>query len=154
MLNVLKHDFLTALVLDNALVIRQIECCRPHTVVAVTGRKHLIDDTNRRDRAESWIAVGRIDRQVVLDFLEVIRKALDFCSFYVVLQADIRLERSLVSEEFISICFIWSDRDINGRIQVHPRDVTLVVVVVKERSSSSFEETFERYVLCQPRGFA
>src|SRR5690349_22735100 len=65
MLNVLKHDFLTALVLDNTLVIRQIECCRPHTVVAVTGRKHLIDDTNRRDRAESWIAVGRIDRQVV-----------------------------------------------------------------------------------------
>ena len=56
---------------DHALVVRQVEGRGLHAAIAVAGREHRVDDADGRQRAELGVAVFRIDRQVVLDLLQL-----------------------------------------------------------------------------------
>ena len=58
----------------DALVVGQVEGRGLHAAVAVAGREDGVDDANRRQRAELRVAILRIDRQVVLDLLQLARR--------------------------------------------------------------------------------
>ena len=79
LLNVLQHDALATLFVDHALVVRQIEGGGADAVRAVARRVDLVHHADRRRRAQLRIAVLRIDRQVVLDLLQVRREVLQAC---------------------------------------------------------------------------
>jgi hypothetical protein len=71
LLHVLQHDPLRALLADDALVVRQVERGRLHAPVRVAGGEHDVHDADRGQRAERRVAERRVDRQVVLDRLQL-----------------------------------------------------------------------------------
>ncbi len=74
-------------------------------------------------------------------------------SLALVLQAEIGFERCLVAKQFVIICFIRTDGQINRRVQVHPGDVTFVVVIIKKCCCASFQKVFERSIVRKLRRF-
>ena len=70
-LRVLQHHPLAALLGDDALVVRQVVGGRLHAAVAVARREDDVDDADRRERAELRVAQRRLDRQAVLEPLQL-----------------------------------------------------------------------------------
>ena len=70
-----------SLLLNHALVVRQIVSRGLHAVVAVAGGEDLVHHADGRGRADLRIAILRIDRQVVLDLLQVIGEELQLARF-------------------------------------------------------------------------
>ena len=77
LLEILQQHALGALLGDDALVVRQVERGGLHAVVAVAGREHDVDDADRRVAAELGAAELRLDRQVVLQVLQLAAEALE-----------------------------------------------------------------------------
>ena len=103
LLVVLQHHPLRALFGDDALVVGQVEGRGLHAAIGVARREHGVDDADRRQRAELRVAVLRIDRQVVLDLLQLGPEARQLLRFGVVTQRDERLERRLVVEPLVFV---------------------------------------------------
>src|SRR5438034_11778978 len=78
-LHVLQHDSLRALFLNHALVIRQIERSGLHTTVSFARAKNFVHDANRRRRAKFRIAILRVERQMVFEFLQVLTELFELC---------------------------------------------------------------------------
>ena len=157
-LHVLQHDALGALLLHDPLVVRQVERRRLHAAVAVAGREHDVDDADRRERAELRVAVLRIDWQRVLEFLQVRGERLQLLRLRFVADGDERLERGLEVEPLVLVDLVWTDGRLDRRVELHPRDVAGVVVVVEERVGARRQESLERRLrrqfgrLAQERG--
>ena len=128
----------------DALVVRQVEGRRLHAAIGVAGREDLVDDDDRRESAELRIAVLRIDRQMVLDVLQLAGELLQLGALGFVLNRDERLERRLVVEELVLVHLVGSDRRLDGALQLHPGDVAVVVVVRQERIGALGEKRLQR----------
>ena len=128
-LDVLEHDALGSLFVHDALVVGQVERRGLNRAVAVARRIDLIDHHDRRQRAQLRVALLRIDRQVVLDVLQLSRESLQLRGLGLVEQGDVRLESGLVVEELVLVHLIRPDGRLNRAVQLHPRDVAVVVVV-------------------------
>src|SRR5947199_360234 len=81
-----------------ALVVRQVVGRGLHAAVAVAAGKDDVDHLDRRQRAERRVAQRRIDRQVVLELLQVRAESLQLVRFRFVAQRDERLEGRLEVE--------------------------------------------------------
>ena len=57
---------------------------------------------------------------------------------------DERLERRLVVEELVLVDLVRPDGRLDGALQLHPRDVAVVVVVRQERLGTLGEERLQR----------
>ena len=128
-LHVLQHDALRAFFLHDALVVRKIERGSLHAAVAFAGAEDFVDDANRRRRAELRISITRIHRQIVFQLLQVPAELRELRRLRVVAQRYVRFERSFVTEQLVFVSFVWSNRDVDRRVEIHPGDVAFVVVV-------------------------
>ena len=129
LLHVLQHHPLAAFFLDYALIVGQVISGRADAVRAIASRHDLVHHRDRRQRSQFRIAVPRLDRQVILDLLQMARERFQAVRFAVVAQVHVGFVRSLVAEEFVVVSFIRADRDIERRIQIHPGHVAGVVIV-------------------------
>jgi len=73
--------------------------------------------------------------------------------FGIVANVHVRFERSLVAEDIVVVRFVGADGDVDGRVQVHPRDVAVVIVVGAECRGARGQELLERRVVRQPGCF-
>ena len=132
-LHVLQHHALGALLLQHALVVRQVEGRGLHAAVGVARGEHDVDDGQRRKAGELRVAILRIDRQHVLDALQLAAEPGQLVRLDVVAKGDERLERRLVVEELVLVDLVRSDRRLDRALELHPRDVAVVVVVGQKR---------------------
>ena len=102
--------------------------------------------------AELRIAILRIDRQVVLHLLQMIGEEPQLGCLGVVANIDVGFERGLVAENLVVVRFIGTDGDVDRRVQIHPCDVALVIVVGAERRRARGQEFLERRVVGQRGG--
>ncbi len=72
LLNILQHHPLAALLLDHALIVRQVEGGGANAVRAIPGRQHLVHYADGRSGAQLGIAILRVDGQVVLHLLQMV----------------------------------------------------------------------------------
>ena len=132
LLVILQHHALRALLRNHALVVGQVERRRLHAAIAIAGRKDGVDDANRRESPKLRVAILRIDRQVVLDLLQLRSKPHQLLSLRVVAKRDERFERRLVVEPLVLVDLVRADRRLDAGVKLHPRDVAVVVVVAQE----------------------
>ena len=132
LLDVLQHDPLRAVVADDPLVVRQVERGGLHAAIGVAGREHDVDHTNRRQRAQLGVAVVGVDRQVVLEILQLRTEARELRSLGIVADGDERLEGRLVIEPLVLVDLVRADGRLDRRVELHPRHVALVVLVRRE----------------------
>ena len=144
LLVVLQHHAFAALGGDDALVVGQVEGRRLHAAVAVARREHGVHDGNRRQGAERRVAVLGVNRQMVLDVLQRAGKLLQLGRFGLVLDGDEGLERGLVVEPLVLVNLVGPDRQLDGRVELHPLHVAVVVVVRQKRRRARVEECLER----------
>ena len=83
--------------------------------------------------ASFGIAILRIDRQHVLDALQLAAEPRQLVRLDVVAKGDERLERRLVVEEFVLVDLVRSDGRLDRALELHPRDVAVVVIVGQKR---------------------
>src|SRR6185369_13714257 len=123
------HDALRTLLLNDALVIRKIERSRLHAAVALAGTEYFVDDANGRGRAELRISITRVNREIVFQLLQMPAEFPELRRLGVVAQRYVRFKRGFVIEQLVFVSLVWSNRDVDRRVEVHPRDVAFVVVV-------------------------
>src|SRR6185295_9786907 len=143
-LDVLQHHALGALLLRDALVVRQVEGGGLDAAVRVAGGEHLVDDNDGREAAELRVAVLRIDRQVALDVLQLGRKLLELFRLVLVLYRDERFVGRFVVEQLVFVDLVRANRRLDGAFQFHPRDVAVVVVVREKRGRPLRQEVLQR----------
>ncbi len=112
-LHVLEHHALGALLARHALVVRQVEGGRLNAAVAVAGGEDLVHHHERREGPELRVAQRRIDRQVVLDILQLAAELLDLRALLLVEDRDVRLERRLVVEELVLVDLVRANRRLD-----------------------------------------
>ena len=139
LLVVLQHHPLRALLGDHALVVGQVEGRRLHAAIGVARREHRVDDPDRRHRAQLGIAVLRIDRQVVLDVLQLGPEPRQLLRLGIVAERDEGLERRLVVEPLVFVGLVRTDGRLDAGVEAHPGDVAVVVVVAEQRGRALLE---------------
>ena len=156
LLHVLEHHALAALLGDDALVVGQVvgrgltPCC------AVAGGDRLRSPRgSASQRAQLRIAELR-DRSGRLFSISCrcCAKKPSFGGLFVVAQIDVGFERGLVAEELVVVGLVGTDRDVERRVEVHPGDVAVVVIVGEERVGARGQEFFEGRVVGERGGFA
>ena len=133
---------LRAFFFHHALIVRQIESGGLHAAVSFARAEDFVDDANRRRRAQLWIAILRIDRQIVFQFLQVLTELRQLRRLSIVAQSHVGFERCLVTEQFIFVCLVRPDGDVDRRIEIHPGDVTVVIVVGDKCIGALVEKVF------------
>ena len=120
--------------------------CRPRSGRrgSVAGREQDVDDVSGASAAELRVAVLRIDRQHVLDALQLAAEPRQLLGLGVVAQRDERLERRLVVEELVFVDLVRSDGRVDVALELHPGDVAVVVVVRQEGLRALIEKRFQR----------
>ena len=73
-LDVFQHHPLAPLLGGHALVVREVECRRLHAFTRLPSRHHFIHYADGGERAQLRISVARLDREGVLDLLQVRRE--------------------------------------------------------------------------------
>ena len=154
LLEVLQQHALGALLGDDLLVVRQVEGGGLHAVIRVAGRKHDVDDADRRVAAELGAAELRIDRQAILQVLQLAAEALELRRLVAVGERDERFERRLEVEPLVLVDLVGPDGRLDGRVELHPRDVARVVIVADEGVGALLQERLQGRLLGQLRGFA
>src|SRR6185369_16482507 len=143
-LHVLQHDALRAFFFNYALVVWKIESSRLHAAVAFARSEHFVHDANRRRRAEFRIAITRIDRQIIFQFLQMTAELRELCRLRIVPKGYVSLERSFVTKQLVLVRFVWSNRQVDRRVEVHPGDVAFIVIVGSERVGALVEKILQR----------
>src|SRR6185503_5883977 len=59
-----------------------------------------------------------------------------------------------VTEQFIFVRFVWTKRDVDRRVEIHPGDVACVIIVGAERVGAFVEKVAEGSVGCERGSFA
>ena len=144
-LRVLQHHALAALLGDDPLVVRA--GCRPRS-----GRPLLPwpeEKTTSTTRigampAELRVAEGGVDRQPVLEPLQLRGEAGELRRLLLVAHGDERLEGRLVAEPAVVVGLVGPDRGLERRVELHPGDVARVVVVGEEGRRALLEEGPQR----------
>ena len=154
LLHILQHDSLAALLLDHAVVVGQIVGRGLHAVSAIPRTDDLVHNSNRRSRTQLGVPVLRIDGQIVFDLLQMLGENRELGRLLIIAQVYVRFESRLVAEQFVIVSFVRTNRDIQRRIEVHPRHVAFVIVVGKKSVRSQVQEFLERRVVGQPRRFS
>ena len=154
LLHVLEHDALAPLLLHHPIVIRQIVGGGLHAMRTVTGTQDLVHHADRRRRAQLRVAVLGINRQIVFNQLQVLRERGKFPRLLIVPQVDVSLKRRLISKHFIVVRFVRTDRDVERRVQIHPRHITFKVIVGKKRIRPRAEELLQRWIVRESRRLA
>ena len=154
LLNVLQHDARAALLGNHALVVGQIEGRGAHAVRAIARSVDFVHHADGRRRAQLRIAVLRVDRQVVLHFLQVRRDGLELVGLRFVADGDVGFEAGLVAEQLVVVGLVGADGDVERRVQIHPGDVAGVVVVGEEGIGAQGQEFLQRRVVGERGGFA
>ena len=88
---------------NDALVVGQVEGRCLHAAIAIARREDGVDDANRRQRTQLGVAILRIDRQVVLDLLQLGSETRQLLCLRIVAKRDERLERGLVVEPLVLV---------------------------------------------------
>src|ERR1051325_8603145 len=70
----------------------------------------------------------------------------EFRRLSIVAQSHVGFERSFVTEQLVFVSFVWTNGEVDGRVEIHPGDVAVVVIVGTERSGALVEKIFERGV--------
>ena len=130
--------------LHDAFVVRQVERGGLHAAVAVAGGEDDVDDADGRERAELRIAILGIDRQRVLELLQVRGERLQLLRLRFVADGDERFERRLEVEPLVLVDLVRADRRLDRRVELHPCDVARVVVVGEERLGAGRQEALQR----------
>src|SRR5258707_28374 len=86
-----------------------VSCSSCRAVVGVAAAEDLVDHADRRQRAELGVAQPGIDRQMVLDVLQLRREALQLLRLGVIAHGDEGLESRLVAEPLILVGLVGSD---------------------------------------------
>ena len=131
-LNVAQHHAFASLLLHHPIIVRQIVGSRGDSVIAIARTENLVYYHRRCGRSQLGIAVLWIDRQIVFDLLQMISKHGEFLGFGIVTKVDECLKGCLIVEQFVVIDFVRSNSDIQRRVQIHPSDIAVVVIVGEE----------------------
>ncbi len=123
-------------------------------MVAVAGTEDFVHHHDGRERAELRVAILRVDREMVLDVLELGGIFLELGGFVGVLDGDERFETGFVVEPAVFIDLVGSDSRLDGAVHFHPGDVALVVIVGEKRVRARAEEFLESRIGGGVRGFA
>ena len=99
------------------------------------------------DAPSFGLRISRVDRQVVLHFLQVRRDGLELVGLGLVADGDVGFEAGLVAEQLVVVGLVGADGDIERRVQVHPGDIARVVVVGEEGIGAQRQELLERRVV-------
>ena len=66
--------------------------------------------------------------------------------FYIITQSYIRFERRFVTEQFVFVRFIRTKGYVDRRIEFHPRDVAIVVIIRAERVGAFIKKIRQSFV--------
>ena len=91
---------------------------------------------------------------MVFDFLQVLTEFLQLCGFSIVAQRYVSFERGLVTKQFILVSFVRPDSHIDWRVEVHPGDITVVIVVGSKCRRALVQEIFQRPIGSERRRLA
>ena len=145
LLDVLQHDALGSLLGHDALIIRQVERGGLDPAVRIACGEDHVDDTDRGQGAKRGIPMRRVDRQVILQFLQVTAETPEPIGFAVVADGHERLERRLVVEPLVLVDLVRPNGWFNRGIELHPRHVAVVILVRRESVRATLE------IACQAR---
>ena len=107
------------------------------------------------DSAPSFgLLILRVDRQIVLYFLHMIAEEFQFGRFGIVANVDVRFEGRFIAKQLVVIGFIRAERDVDGRIQIHPCHIAAVIIVGKKGCGARLKKCFQSQVAGQSGGFA
>src|SRR5439155_25189765 len=87
------------------------------------------------------------------DLLQVAAQERQLGAFLVVAHVHVRFKRGLVAKQFVVVSLVRPDGDVERRIQIHPVNITLVVIIGKKRLGARSEKFLERSILGQRRCF-
>src|SRR6185436_12053083 len=68
-------------------------------------------------------------------------------------QGHVRFERRFVTEEFVFVSFVRSKCDFDWRIEIHPGDITLVVIVGLKCISTLNQKSAQCFICCKRSSF-
>src|SRR4029077_21118725 len=116
-----------------------------HSMRAVAGTDDFIHYADWCCSTQLGIAILLVDGQVVFDLLQMLGERREFRSLRVVAKAHVSLERSLVAEDFVVVRLVGADGYVQSSIQIHPRQVAVVVVVGEERIGPRGKKLLQRF---------
>jgi hypothetical protein len=91
---------------------------------------------------------------VVLNLLQVVAETRESGGFRLIAQRDERLERRLVVEPLVLVHLVRPYGRLDAGVELHPRDVAVVVVIADERRRALLEECLERRLSRERRRIA
>src|SRR6266404_1050561 len=146
LLNVLEHNAFRALFFYHTFIVWKIKGRGLDPAIAITRSEHFIDDTDWRCRSEPGVAVSSVDGKVIFQFLKITAELCQPGRFGIVTKCYIGFERGLITKQFVFVCFIWPERNVNRRVEIHPRNITLVIIVRQKRVSAICKKSPERLI--------
>ena len=117
-----------------------------HAAVSVARTEDVIDNPNRRSGPEFRVAIARIDRQIVFQFLKIAAELEELRRLGFVAERDECFEGGLVSEQLVFVGLVRPDGNVDRRVQIHPGHVAFVVVVRHKRVRALCKKGLERLV--------
>jgi hypothetical protein len=115
--------------------------CTPR--LASPAVKTTLTTVSGASAGELGVAILRVDRQQVLDALQLAGEPRQLLRLDVVADGDERFERRLVVEEFVLVDLVRSDGRFERALELHPRDVAVVVVVGQKRLGAPGEKRLQ-----------
>src|ERR1700733_6720270 len=103
---------------------------------SVPSVKNFSHDPDGCRRAELRTAILRQFGQIVFYLLQVLAKKSKPRSLFIVAEIDIGLKCCLITEQLVVVGLVGTKRDIERRIEIHPGQVALDVVVASKRLSA------------------
>ncbi len=83
----------------------------------------------------------------------MVAEELELGGFLLVAQVHIRFEGRFIAEDLVVVGFVRTDRDVDRRIQVHPRQIAFVIIVRKKRGAARQQKLLESGVGGEPGRF-
>ena len=144
---VLEEDFLRALLLVDARIVRQVVGDRLVAVTEIAGAKRRVHHFHRRDVAAHRRAILRRERQRLLDVGHPALVEIEVAALGVVADHHRGAVRRLHAEQIVEVRLVRREDDVDLRaLQIDPRDVARVVVVGEERVGAQPQKAREALV--------
>src|SRR6185436_13840715 len=87
-------------------------------------------------------------------FLQVTAELRELGSLRIVAQRHVRFKRGFVTKQLVFVSLVWTKSDVDWRVEIHPGDVALVVIVGAKRVGAFVQKVFESCIGCQRGRFA